>query len=171
MFVIASWNGRYLRKFSGFQFWQDFEILVIFLVVVFAFISIYECTISNREKWKILPPKFFEYSKNLLYYKSCCFTKKNYQRILILPFNSFGWNSGLKNIWNQMSLRIRNFGRISGKIFCWSSGRNAFRSSGQKLIGILIWFLVIILIRILMRFIIWILVGNPVRKADLFYEK
>ena len=53
MFVIASWNGRYLRKFSGFQFWQGFEILVIFLVVVFAFISIYECTISNREKWKI----------------------------------------------------------------------------------------------------------------------
>ena len=52
MFVIASWNGRYLRKFSGFQFWQDFEILVIFLVVVFAFISIYECTISNREKGK-----------------------------------------------------------------------------------------------------------------------
>ena len=53
MFVIASWNGRYLRKFSGFQFWQDFEILVIFLVVVFAFISIYECTIStNWEKGK-----------------------------------------------------------------------------------------------------------------------
>ena len=52
MFVIASWNGRYLRKFSGFQFWQDFEILVIFLVVVFAFISIYECTIYNRGKGK-----------------------------------------------------------------------------------------------------------------------
>ena len=67
MFVIASWNGRYLRKFSGFQFWQDFEILVIFLVVVFVFISIYECTISNREKWKILPPKFFEYSKKWQY--------------------------------------------------------------------------------------------------------